>query len=327
PNAPADKKYLAAYVRAMQTGKRPKLPSSGRNASANVQWTWETTQGIELVGAFANAAKVVVYFGQNSEAGRYRVLARAIRDEVQQASVLCCSWHIGFEEEVRREERTRLNALFREAGRRGVTICTASGDWGDGTQAPGAPKRNAARVCFPASSPHVLACGGSSQILEEKKGEETVWSEIVASMQIGSGGGVSRVFGLPLWQQDAAVISKTRRRGRGVPDVAAKADLEGGYFGILGGVEVRNGGTSAAAPLWASLIAILNQALGVRLGFVNPLLYHPKVRRSLRAVVLGQAGQRYHASRGWNPCTGLGTPIVVALLRSLRKHGLAKRGA
>lgn len=326
PNAPAAEKYLAAYARAIQSKVAPKFPASGRNSLANVKWTWETTQGIQVAGAFANAARIVVYFGRNNEAGRFQVLARAIRDHEHAPSVLCCSWHIGFEDEVMSSERLRLNRLFREAGRRGITICAASGDWGDGAQAPGAPTPPRPRVCFPASSPHVLACGGSSHLLRPKTGRETVWSEIISSMAVGSGGGVSRLFALPRWQHDAGVVAKTRRSGRGVPDVAAKANLEGGYLGILGGVEIRNGGTSAAAPVWASLIALLNQALGVRLGFVNPLLYHPKVRRSMRAIVFGKNGAHFEASRGWNPCTGLGTPIVAALLRTVRRYG-AVRGS
>lgn len=329
-NAPADHRFLAAFAAAMRSGKRPPFPASGRNALANVQWTWETTQGVQLAGTFANQAKIVVYFGRNDEAGRYRVLAHAIRDREHAPSVLCCSWHIGFEEQVSVAERTRLNALFEEAGRRGVTVCVASGDWGDGTAAPGAagaPAPQRPRVCFPASSPYVLACGGSSQVLRLPAGEETVWDEIVATATLGSGGGASRCFALPKWQRAAGVPTKARRSGRGVPDVAAKANLEGGYMGILGGAEVSNGGTSAAAPLWGCVIAMLNQAMRLRLGFVNPLLYHPKIRNSLRPITFGANGPNFKASTGWNPCTGLGTPIAAALLAQLRRHGVTEAHA
>jgi kumamolisin len=270
-----------------------------------------------LVGTFANKAHIVVYFGTDDEPGRYNALSSAIFDRTFAPSVVCCSWHIGFEQDrnaVSAEERDRLDDLLNQASNHHVTVCFSSGDTGDGsTSKPGLKQL---KVCYPASNPHVLACGGTKLVLDSQE-SETVWSESAGNLSLASGGGCSHLFETPWWQDRSKVAEKAGFPGRGVPDVAAKANFHGGYLGILGGTEVSNGGTSASAPLWASLIAILNEALGTRLGFVNPLLYRDEVKHVLHPIVHGSNGH-YHASKGWNPCTGLGTPDTAEILAKLK---------
>jgi kumamolisin len=108
--------------------------------------------------------------------------------------------------------------------------------------------------------------------------------------------------------------------GRGVPDVAGDADPTTGYDVLVDGQSQVVGGTSAVAPLWAALIALLNQQLGKNLGFVNPMLY------SLGEAVFNDitSGNNddsklgyYTAKKGWDPCTGLGSPNASALLSAL----------
>jgi kumamolisin len=77
------------------------------------------------------------------------------------------------------------------------------------------------------------------------------------------------------------------------------------------------GGTSAVAPLWAALIARLNQELGKPVGYVNPLLYAAGTASAFHDVTSGGNGG-YDAGPGWDPCTGLGTPDGTALLQALR---------
>jgi kumamolisin len=154
-------------------------------------------------------------------------------------------------------------------------------------------------------------------------------SEVVWNTHDGwaTGGGVSEVFPLPDWQANANVpvsVNPGGGPGRGVPDVAGDADANTGYIVSVDGSEGSSGGTSAVAPLWAALIALLNQGLGKRVGFVNPLLYQPPANtKGFRDIVTGDNGafpsdqRKYEAGPGWDACTGWGSPNGMELLKSL----------
>ena len=106
-------------------------------------------------------------------------------------------------------------------------------------------------------------------------------------------------------------------QGRGVPDVAGDADPATGYVVRVDGQESVIGGTSAVAPLWAGLIALMNQKLGHPVGFLNPLLYGSLVGTgSFRDITSGNNGD-YSSKPGWDACTGWGTPIGAKLLHAL----------
>jgi kumamolisin len=333
-NNPSSPKDIEEFVTSLRAHRPTTLSPAAEN---NAWWTRETTQDIQLLGTFANNAHIVVYFGTNDYQGRFNALSSAIFDQKFSPSVVCCSWHIGFEQDkkaVTDTERNRLDDLLELASEldpnRSVSVCFSSGDSGDGSK--DSPRLKHPKVCYPASNPYVLACGGTDLVLAPEE-SETVWSESAGKISLSSGGGCSRLFETPWWQDSNEVVEKAGFPGRGVPDVAAKANFVGGYLGILGGIEISNGGTSASAPLWASLIAILNQALGTRLGFVNPLLYRDEIKRVLNPIVKGSNGA-YHASKGWNPCTGLGTPDTAEILaklkdlaESLKVRGLAAKAA
>jgi len=170
-------------------------------------------------------------------------------------------------------------------------------------------------VDFPASSPHVLGCGGTTLAASNgQRRSEVVWND-QASGGGASGGGISTVFPLPVWQANAGVPKGSRTGGRGVPDVAGDASPETGYQILVDGQQEIVGGTSAVAPLWAGLIALLNQQIGKKMGFMNPQLY------SLGEVpffdiTTGNNGT-FSAGTGWDPCTGLGSPNGQQLLKSL----------
>jgi kumamolisin len=110
--------------------------------------------------------------------------------------------------------------------------------------------------------------------------------------------------------------------GRGVPDVSGNADPTSGYKVVVDGQAVVIGGTSAAAALWAGLIALLNQGLGPNLGHVNPLLYRVAGQGVFHAITSGQNGldsvKGFPAGPGWNAATGWGTPDGGKLLEALR---------
>jgi kumamolisin len=105
--------------------------------------------------------------------------------------------------------------------------------------------------------------------------------------------------------------------GRGVPDVAGDADPDTGYNIRVDGENAVVGGTSAVAPLWAGLVARINQKLGKSIGFLNPLIYVQSVETSgFHDITKGNNGA-FSASQGWDPCSGLGSPDGVPLAAAL----------
>jgi len=111
-------------------------------------------------------------------------------------------------------------------------------------------------------------------------------------------------------------VNEDGRPGRGVPDVAGNADPHSGWLVGDGLDDHPFGGTSAVAPLWAALVAQLNQHLSSRAGFLNPLLY--ELDRSVYNDVPSGGNGGYRARRGaWDACTGHGTPRGRALMAAL----------
>ena len=128
---------------------------------------------------------------------------------------------------------------------------------------------------------------------------------------------MSQVFALPPWQQNSGVPKAPNgMAGRGVPDVAGDADPNSGYQIVVDNQASVVGGTSAVAPLWAGLIALINQQLTHGVGYLNPLLYTATAEAMFHDITLGDNGG-YQAGTGWDACTGLGTPDGAALLAAL----------
>ena len=276
---------------------------------------------IEVAASLAPDATIVVYFGDNTVKGWLSTLQAAILDKRHDLSVISISWGEA-EQNWSPAAMKQIDQLFQLAAHRGVTICCSSGDRGI-TECDGRPFT----IAFPASSPHVLACGGTRlDVRLNGSRNETVWNQW-KKFRLASGGGVSDVFPLPAYQQRANVPlrrSDHRSPGRGVPDVAANASSDTGYLIEADKTRMSLGGTSAVAPLWAALIARLNEALGRRIGLLTPLLY--KMNASSGGVfdiTRGYNGanrtRAFHARPGWDPCTGLGSPNGEELLRWLQR--------
>jgi kumamolisin len=272
----------------------------------------EVELDIEVSGAVAPSARIVVYFAPNTDQGFLDALTTAVHDTKLQPSVVSISWG-GPESSWTQQALTSFNSACEDASTIGVTILVASGDDGstDGASS-GTPT-----VDFPASSPYVLACGGTRLTLSGAKiSEEQAWNELSAN-EGATGGGVSEFFALPSYQQSANVPKAPNGFvGRGVPDVAGDADPESGYNVLVDGQQAVIGGTSAVAPLWAGLLARINQSLGKNVGYLNPLLYTKNVEATLHDITVGNNGT-YSAGPGWDACTGLGTPDGAALLAAL----------
>jgi kumamolisin len=123
------------------------------------------------------------------------------------------------------------------------------------------------------------------------------------------GGGISSFFALPPYQEglSAALTAGGSKRltNRGVPDVAGDADENTGYDVRVDGSDTVIGGTSAVAPLWAGLIARINSNSGKSVGYINPVLY--RNQPAFNDITQGNNGD-FAATRGWDACTGMGSP-------------------
>ena len=267
----------------------------------------EVVVDVDTAGAVAPGSRLVLYFAPNSERGFIDSVNAAIHDKDNKPSVLSISWGEA-EDEWSQEAIISVTRAFETAAKSNITVLCASGDSGSSDM----ENDSLAHVDFPASCPYVTGCGGTkfSPI------GETVWNDGKAG---ATGGGISDIFPLPTWQFNASVqpsANPGNHIGRGVPDVAGNSDPKTGYVLIYHGETVVFGGTSFAAPLWAGLIAQINQGSKKPVGYLNPLLYTKLANsKALNDITSGNNGA-YRAAPGWDACTGLGTPNGLELLRS-----------
>jgi kumamolisin len=309
---------LTAYFKTLGQ-KAPSVTAvsvdGGKNSPTNANSAdGEVMLDIEVAGAVAPGAKIVVYFTPNTDQGFIDAIATAVHDTTNNPSVISISWG-GPESSWTGQSLTALDAACQSAAALGITITVAAGDNGstDGVT------DGANHVDFPASSPHVLACGGTN--LQGSGGtitSETVWNEL-ANNEGATGGGVSNVFPLPTWQANSNVPPPTVAcGGRGVPDVCGDADPSSGYTIRVDGKTMVIGGTSAVAPLWAGLIALANAQNGKSAGFIQPAIYAAKGKAAFRDITSGTNYEGtpvgFTAGPGWDACTGLGSPIGTQLI-------------
>ena len=232
--------------------------------------------------------------------------------------VVSISWGSG-ESGYDKTHMTAASTCFQKLGTMGVSIFVASGD--DGTGKQGLFTCKAFDAVWPASSPYITAVGGTWLDAAGGSGKEHGWAY--------SGGGFSTAFEMPSWQnetvaayleaQGSALPSSKLwpRGGRAIPDVAAVGTHfqveSSGYTGDVTG-------TSASCPTFAGLVAVINDMLVAKgkapVGFINPLLYRAKkvgydVTDGNNKVSGCAAG--FAAAQGWDPVTGLGTPVMSTL--------------
>ncbi len=266
----------------------------------------EVMLDIEVAGAVAPGANIVVYFAPNTSRGFQDVLSMAVHDQLRLPGVLSISWG-GPEATWTTQSMQSFDQIAQEAGLLGITITVASGDSGSSDGMTDGQNH----VDFPASSPHVLACGGTRLIAANGGiASETVWND--GAQGGATGGGYSTVFSCPAWQTNAIHGAPS---GRGVPDVAGNADPDTGYNILVDGQQMVVGGTSAVAPLWAGLIALMNQTIQNRAGFMNQALYSINQSSCFRDITSGNNGA-YSAGPGWDATTGLGSPLGTQLIQT-----------
>jgi kumamolisin len=295
----------APSVSAVSVDQGSNAPSNANSADGEVMLD------IEVAAAVAPGAKIVVYFTPNTDQGFTDAISTAVHDTTNQPSVISISWG-GAESTWTQQSMTALDDACQSAAALGISITVAAGDNGssDGVS------DGANHVDFPASSPHVLACGGTTLTGSGSTiTSEVVWNETAAN-EGATGGGVSTVFALPAWQANSGVPLAGSFAGRGVPDVAGDADPSTGYTVRVDGQTLVIGGTSAVAPLWAGLIALNNAQNKTTAGFLQPAIYTAKAAPAFRDITSGNNGA-FTAGPGWDACTGLGSPIGTALISLL----------
>ena len=300
----------APVVKAVSVDGGVNRPSNANSADGEVMLD------IEVAGAVAPDAQLIVYFAPNTDKGLLDAITTALHDTGNKPSVISISWGAA-EKNWTAQSLTTFNQAFQGAAALGITVCAAAGDTGSGDGV----NDGKAHVDFPASSPFVLACGGTNlKTSGNAITSETVWH---VSNNSATGGGISDAFDLPDYQQKAGVppsVNDGKRIGRGLPDVSAVADPTTGYNVRVDGQNLVIGGTSAVAPLMAGLVALLNQQRSKPVGFLNPILYaNPAVCRDItqgdNITVAGNKG--YKAQSGWDAATGLGVVDGQKLAKAL----------
>lgn len=292
----------------------------------------EAEMDVELVAASAPGASILVYEGPNTSAGSVALYNRIASDN--RAGVVSNSWG-GPEASMTRSDLRAVDQALREMAAQGQAFFAASGDSG-AYDAAGilTNGETTLAVDFPASDPYATGVGGTQL---EGTGDayvgEMAWTESGTSGPAGSGGGLSDVYSRPSWQTGPGVQNSYSNGRRQVPDVAANASPRSGYavyaaISSLGAAWAPVGGTSAAAPVWAGFAALVNGALGQRVGFMNPVLYTLGQNASTFAAppfhdVTSGTNLYYPATTGWDYATGWGSFDGVAFVAALKSLGSA----
>lgn len=294
------------------------VDGAANSPATNPDADGEVALDIQVAGGNAPGAAIAVYFAPNSEAGFIDAISAAVADSTHQPSIITISWGAP-ESSWSAQAVASMTSVLEDAARANLSVLAAAGD----SLATDGVDDGAAHVDFPASSPWAIGCGGTA--ITTAHGAitaEVVWN----SGTSGTGGGISDLFPVPAFQAATKLPPSINggRSGRGVPDVAADAAPESGYRIVTFGAAGVVGGTSAVPPLWAALIARINQQRGRPAGFFLSSLYrHPEV---LREITIGNnrpAGSTigYDAGAPWNACTGLGAPNGARLASALAADG------
>jgi kumamolisin len=304
---------LTAYFQQLGIPK-PKVVAvsvdHGKNAPAGPNSAdGEVMLDIEVVGAVAPGATIVVYFAPNTDQGFIDAITTAVHDTTYRPSIISISWGSP-EVNWTHASVQAMDQAFQAAAAMGVSVYVAAGDNGANDFPPGPGSQPGNHADFPASSPHVVGCGGTHITASGNAiTSEVVWNDPGDG---ATGGGFSTLFPRPTWQP-----TFQGQNTRGVPDVSGDASPLSGYTVRVDGQTTTIGGTSAVAPLWAGLTALLNQKLGKPVGFVNPLLYGVNPASGAMVDITQGNNNGFNAGPGWDPCTGLGRPDGAKLASAL----------
>lgn len=279
----------------------------------------EAALDIEDVIGLAPDTNIEVYEGPNTDSGAVDTYNAMVSQDT--ARVISTSWGL-CELESTTATMDAENTIFEEAAAQGQTVLAAAGDSGAyGCSSP--TYAHSLSVDDPASQPFVTGVGGTTMSALGPPPTETVWD---TSSTSAGGGGVSAVWPMPSWQTGTGVIESGYSSGapcgaasgsycREVPDVTASADPNDGYLIYWNGAWYSFGGTSAATPTWASVIALIDNGCAAGpVGFANPRLY-ATAGTATNDITSGNNGY-YPAGPGYDMASGLGSPIATSSLLS-----------
>lgn len=280
----------------------------------------EVTLDIELAHALAPQSQIYVYEGPNTNQGVINTYNRIATDNI--AKQVSTSWGLGEDSNDPKSLQSE-NAIFKQMAAQGQTMYAAAGDSGAyDDYSPDDPSSKRLAVDDPASQPYVVGVGGTKLTVDSKGAyaSESVWND---GLDEGAGGGgVSQFWAIPAWQKNIPQISS--QKNRNVPDVSLNADPNTGYAIYFKGKWDVIGGTSCAAPLWASFTALVNQkrvaAQKHTLGFANPVYYAIGTGSSYAADfhdVADGDNLHYPAHPGYDNATGWGSLNGANLLEDL----------
>jgi kumamolisin len=318
------------HMRLRNRKRVAKLGSSDRSDA--ISDAKEVMMDTEIIAGLCPKAAISVYFAHDTQKGWVDMLDRVIRDR---PVVFSMSWGATEDgDDWAPAAVDAINERLHVAAALGITICASAGDDGSSDE----QDDGRAHCAFPASSPFVLAVGGTQ--MEHREGQliERVWHKKPGRRTPNrkrrsgaTGGGVSARFPRPKWQ-DVRVksLNKGSIDGRVVPDVTALSGPPW-YAMVLDGKWTTGGGTSASAPLWAALIARINALLPTqkRQRFLTPWLYkmsrvgEPVGKHVCHDITIGHnasiphPGKGYAAGDGFDAASGWGAPIGTSLLLAL----------
>jgi subtilase family serine protease len=303
----------------------------------------EAAMDIEQIVQLAPGARIRVYQGPNVNPTGIEILTRWVSDN--DAKVMSSSWG-SCEHETADAEAKATDTLLQEAAVQGQSFFVAAGDFGSTDCEDEETKNSLLNVDYPGSDPFATDVGGTRmENPTSPSPTDLLWNE--APHWGAGGGGISEKFAMPDYQANAAPslgVLSTLSSGkdcaaaagycRQVPDVSADASQETGYVIYTEGHWNINGGTSAAAPLWAALATLTNASAGCEgrtIGFANPALYAvagADYDGNFRDVVEAKPGGKPTTSRyddsdpfpagpGYDMASGIGTPIGSSLAASL----------
>jgi kumamolisin len=297
----------------------------------------EADMDLEIVHSVAPAAHLVVYYADSRLSDIAAAAATAMRTypkAIFSVSLGGCEWETtdsSGRPTVSPPEAVWHDALEQLAATGGTTFIS-SGDQGAytcGSQVTTQGGDEAPTVSSPADDPYATAVGGTTLFVGAggTYAGEAAWGNPFSSA--GSGGGLSLIWSRPAWQTGPGVQNQSSDSTRQLPDVAALGDANTGWNIFHDGSWDVVAGTSAAAPLWAGLIALTDETLASHslapVGFANPILYsfaaHPR-REPAPAFNDVARGENlyYPATPGWDYATGLGTPNAAGIADDFLKY-------
>lgn len=300
-------------------------PRDGGATDASSGGEQEAELDLEMIHAVAPRAQILDYNSPGFTTTGADGLGNLIDKIVADGKVDIVSDSYGFcELSWPRADIQRDEQAIEAAVAQGISIFKSTGDNGAYECQKFALGDHRLSVEWPASSPGVVAVGGTSLSVSSTGGYagETAWEGTLENA--GGGGGASTIFPRPSWQRAPGVISRLSDGMRQLPDVSANADPISGWAVVTGGSLSPTAGTSAAAPFWAGAMALIEEYArrhGVpHLGFVDPMLYAiastPQPEPPFHDITVG-TNRFYPATPGWDFATGLGSPDVWNLARDI----------